>query len=233
MSLRQNVLRLLEAARAELIDAHDYHHDSQRVWFEYLLLAAEVPDAELINVITGTRSTVRDLSARSHQYLNRSLRQSTFQQFLSVFESFLFDLLQVWLTEFPGSLSRKTLDFKTVLDAGSREDVIAEVVKREIVEIAYQKPADWFAYLKTRTGVLVPSEEQIARLAEAKATRDVIIHNRGVANGVYLSKSGRLARHALGEPIELPHEYHQQSWVLLMEIVTAVAESILEKVGSE
>jgi len=45
-------------------------------------------------------------------------------------------------------------------------------------EVLYERPAEWFAYLQEKVKLGCPSAVEIERIAEAKATRDALIHNR-------------------------------------------------------
>lgn len=68
-----------------------------------------------------------------------------------------------------------------------------------------------------------PSPDEINRIAEAKASRDVLVHNCGVASKTYESKAGRLARHEEGHRIDIPEHYHRQTWELLRKVVMDIS----------
>ena len=63
-------------------------------------------------------------------------------------------------------------------------------------------------------------------------SRDLLVHNRGVANRLYLLKAGRLARFADGERIEIPGPYPRQTWDLLRKVVANLAEAAIQKVAA-
>jgi hypothetical protein len=50
----------------------------------------------------------------------------------------------------------------------------------------------------------VITANESSRLAELKATRNVRAHNAGIANEIYVRKSGQLARAKAGEPLSMP-----------------------------
>ena len=52
-------------------------------------------------------------------------------------------------------------------------------------EVLYERPSGWFAYLETKVKLGCPSGEEIERIAEAKASRDVLLHKRGIAGKTY------------------------------------------------
>ena len=79
-----------------------------------------------------------------------------FQQFVSLFENFFFDLLRFWLIAYPRSLGGKRIEFKTVLDAPDKDTITQLVVDKELNEVLYERPAAWFAYLEIRSSLAAP-----------------------------------------------------------------------------
>ncbi|MGL4550330.1 MAG: hypothetical protein ACRC33_04020 [Gemmataceae bacterium] len=145
------------------------------------------------------------------------------------FENSFFDLLRLWLVAYPQSLGAKELKFKAVLDAPDTEAVTLHVVNHELNEVAYERLADWFKYMEGRMRLGCPSAEDVERLSEAKASRDVLAHNRGVANRVYLAKAGRFARCREGERLDVPEPYHRETWELVRKVVIQVADGAAAK----
>jgi hypothetical protein len=109
-------------------------------------------------------------------------------------------------------LVKKQIEFTVVLNATDREAVILHVIDRELNELKYEKLKDWFEYLNKAVRIDCPTPDEIETLAEIKATRDVLEHNAGIANDVYTTKAGRLARYRPGQRVELPDPYHRASW---------------------
>ena len=71
--------------------------------------------------------------------------------------------------------------------------------------------------------------QQFISIFEAKASRDILVHNRGVANNVYESKAGQLARYKAEERIEIPGDYHQDIWDLICKMVTDISDAAISK----
>jgi phosphate transport system substrate-binding protein len=70
-----------------------------------------------------------------------------------------------------------------------------------------------------------PTEDEIDRISEAKASRDVLVHNRGIASKMYISKSGKLARFSEGQRIDVPEHYHRATWELIRKLVTDISNA--------
>ena len=75
-----------------------------------------------------------------------------------------------------------------------------------------------------------PTPEEIDRIAEAKASRDVLVHNRGVAGKTYESKAGKLARYKDGQRIDIPEHYHRETWELIRKVITDISNAAIAKV---
>lgn len=159
------------------------------------------------------------------------MTEATFQQFLATFESFTSDLIRLWLLAYPQSLAGRKLDFSVVLEASDKDAVAWHVVDREVNQVFYDRPAGWFAYLSDRVGIDLSFPAEIEQFAEAKATRDILVHNARIVNEIYLTKVGRLARHKLGDRVDIPDPYHRATWLLVRGLVEQVSARILGKLG--
>jgi hypothetical protein len=126
------------------------------------------------------------------------------------------------------TLSRR---FSTAwLDRAPDKDAIVQLaIGKELNEVMYERPTAWFAYLEDKVKLGCPSADEIDRIAEAKATRDVLVHNRGVVGKQYAVKAGRLARFQEGDPIDITEVYHRQTWELLRKVVANVSKAAFTK----
>jgi len=92
--------------------------------------------------------------------------------------------------------------------------------------------ARWFEYLEGIAGLGCPAQDEVERLAELKASRDVLVHNKGVANAVYVEKSMGRARVAVGDRVEISEHYHRESWRLVKHVIAEIGDSAVAKLGS-
>ncbi len=231
MTLTDDLRRLRDRSLADLNAAHDYYTDTTIAWTIVDSAIASGQRVVIHNLTTGTVTTEADLARKARGYVAGQLAEATFQQFVSIFETYLIDLIRLWLTAHPESLGGRKVDFKTVLEAADKDAITAAVVGRELNELAYEKPAGWFAYLDQRAALGCPSADQVERIAEAKATRDVLVHNRGMANRTYLVKAGPRARCAEGDRIEVSERYHRQAWELFRNVVADTSAAAVAKAG--
>lgn len=229
MPLSSDIRALRDRTSAALTAAHDYYADTVTAWQVVQKAVAGGEQFSNLNPVTGTPTTEVDLVFKSASYIAVQLKQSTIQNFIAIFEGFFFDFLRLWLTAYPQSLGHKKLDFKTVLAAPDKDTVTQQIVGKELNEVLYERPAAWFAYLEEKAKLGCPAADEIGRFAEAKATRDALVHNAGIATKTYEAKAGAFARYKAGDLIDLPDAYHRETWALLLKIVADVSDAALAK----
>lgn len=230
MTLADDIQSLESRALEALHASYDYFADSRLAW---RILQTLIEDKGLKfhsrNHATGTHIDEQRFLELAQSYVTRYLTAFTFQHFVSLFEDFLFDLLRTWLAAFPQSLSSEPLELRTVLEASGTEAVVGAVVDRKLHALAHQRPGDWFKFLKRLSGIDGPAEHDIARLAEIKASRDVLVHNNGIANAVYVRKAGPLARRNDGEKLSISSTYHRESWAVIERLIRDLSAAAIVK----
>lgn len=230
MALADNIRTLRDRVLTDLTAAHDYYSDTKIAWDIIRKIVAAGYTLTIRNMTTGTVTTQAELAAKARGYVAEQLAEATFQQFISIFENYFFDLLRLWLIAYPQNLMGKKVDFKAVLDAPDKEAITLLVVNKELNEIAYDRPTEWFAYLEDKAKLGCPTPDEIDRIAEAKASRDVLIHNRGIASKLYESKAGKRARYKDGQRIDIAESYHRDTWELLRKVITDISNAAIAKV---
>jgi len=229
MALADDIQALRDHGLADLNAAHDYYTDTKIAWDIVHRVIAAGHTFSIRNMTTGTMTTQTDLAGKARGYVAEQLAEATFQQFISIFENFFVDLLRLWLIAYPQSLSGKKVDFQTVLDAPDKDAIALMVINKEVNEILYDRPTGWFRYLEEKAKLGCPTPDEIARIAEAKASRDVLVHNRGVASKTYESKAGSRARYQDGQRIDIPEHYLRETWDLIRKVMSDISNAAIAK----
>jgi uncharacterized protein YdeI (YjbR/CyaY-like superfamily) len=102
-------------------------------------------------------------------------------------------------------------------------------VDKELNELKYEKLSDWKAYLERLVKLGCPTTDEIEQLAEIKASRDILVHNNGIANATYISKAGNRARYNDGERLEIPEQYHRASWETTNKVIRDISGAAIVK----
>jgi hypothetical protein len=213
---------LRDATVAALAAAHNHFVYTKKLWrFVDVEVRRHGRRIVLSNTVTGSRVTERDLLPIAQTSVNDYLPSATVQQFASLTESFLTDLVRLWLTAHPMHLKGQ-VDVQTVVAAPDKAAILRALTDQYVLAMSYKRPTEWFRQLNGIVTVNCPTEPEVEQFSELKATRDVLVHNRGIASETYLDKAARLARAALGQPLDLPDAYLHEGWRLCRKIVTDV-----------
>jgi hypothetical protein len=230
MDLAAEIRVLMEGALADFNAGHDYYTDSKLVWRVFQDDARKGKTITSRNLATGVKVNEQPLLSKTQFYATDFLLSFTFQHFTSLFENFLFDALRLWLLAYPKSLPEALVERQEIIAAlVDKAPIIEAFVDKELNELKYDDVAKWFVYLEKRVKLGCPTVEEIEKLSEIKATRNILVHNRGIANERYLKKAGKLARCKSGERLEISEIYHRESWELMRKIATDIAVALIEK----
>jgi len=229
VALSDDITRLRDDSIASLDASLDYFTHTKMAWRIVQRVVKEGREVTVRNLDTRTVVEGDDLSGLAQEYVTGYLTEATFQHFVSLFEDFVGDFLRLWLNHFPMSLSSNEVMFKTVLECKDKAEIIGAVVESKLHSLQYQRVADWFEYIEKLAKLDCPTPDQIKQLAEIKATRDILVHNKGIANAIYVDKSMGRARFAVGDQVDVPEHYHRESWQILKQVVMDVANAGVAK----
>ena len=95
MALSDDIQILRDRTLASLVAAHDYYEQSRVAWKIVLNEIKAGLTYSGQNAVTGTVINERVLASKAASYVSENLVRSTFQQFISTFEFFFFDLLRL------------------------------------------------------------------------------------------------------------------------------------------
>ena len=211
MPLAEQVGELRRLITEELGAAHDHYVRSKAVWRFLRTMVAEGHRFQVRSLETATTVTAEGLLALETRYINVYLAEAALQRYVSLLEDFVFGLLRLWLAAHPAGLpnkEEKQVRLAAIPEAADKEAIVLGVIDRELDNLKYGRPAAWFKYLEDRVRLGCPAADQIEQLAEVKASRDVLIHHRGIVNETYLDKARRRApgrpRGAAGGPRAVP-----------------------------
>ena len=229
MPKSDDIMALRDRALRDLADAHDYYVDTRAAWqiVRSTIQAGRV--VKVKNAATDRETTGINLAAKSRGYVARELAEATFQQFHSIFEVFILQFIRSWLASNPQSLAKKEISIETLLELPDLESAILHVSDKEADRVLRLGPADWFVSLDKLVKLGCPTLSEVNQFIEARASRDVLVHNGGVVGKVYTAKAGLLARFSLGQRIQIGETYHRATWELLRKVVADISNAAATK----
>ena len=94
------------------------------------------------------------------------------------------------------------VDLAVILEAEDLDDLRDEIVSNQIHSAFYASPTKYFKYIESTLSISLPVSSKAA-YSEVKPTRDIYVHNGGIANRLYIQKAGALARAEDGDLLPL------------------------------
>lgn len=167
------------------------------------------------------RITFREAPIALHDALRRLsksslhsalLHRSSLVTLVSSAEWFLSQLLHVFLEEHPeaAGLHKKTLTFAELKQFGSVEDARRHVLDETVEEVLRSSIGDWLTFLREKVHLKLGYLEGVQdALVETYQRRNVIVHNGGIVNSIYLSRTPEALRWKGPPeiPVEVSREY--------------------------
>ena len=119
----------------------------------------------------------------------------------------------------------KEAPIEVLWKASSLEEALSSVIDGHVSRLMFAQPRVQFEYLAAIASIDI-QEATFAKYYELKATRDLLVHNTGIANETYLAKSGQYARAAMGDRLEIDREYFDNSLALVKRISGIVKRDV-------
>ena len=94
-----------------------------------------------------------------------------------------------------------------------------------MISLFYARPSAQFEYLEKVTSVVLDDELK-DKWIENKATRDLIVHNSGLINKLYIKKSGNSARGKEGDRIVVDKQYLEASMANMKSLIGKICSQI-------
>jgi hypothetical protein len=233
MALAEEIRDLADRVLRDLRASRDFYEHTKAAWRVTQEFAHEGHPHNIQDTETGAMLSATDLDVFGERYVRTRLAEAVFKDLASLLEDWVFGLLELWLLAYPKGIpnkERKPVPLADLLEAADLDAVLRDVVRREVLGIAYKRPAEWFEYLHDRVDLGCPTADQIQDLTEIKASRDVLVHNRSIVNKAYIEKAGDRARFTLGDRLDVPEPYLLASLRLVQGVIQDMATSAISKI---
>lgn len=167
------------------------------------------------------------------EVLNASLQDVIYQQAfvsgVSIIEDCITTSLREALKATPQKLALsvdgekidKNIPLSLILESGSLESLLDGLISSRVLNVMYDRPLNYFKHLKAITGFEISNSMQTAFI-EIKASRDVLVHNQGFVNSLYLEKTGSSARGKLKQKLIFDDKYFAMSMGVMKQIALEI-----------
>ena len=151
-------------------------------------------------------------------------------QLVTIVETLFGNILRETLLEYPSKISgKRKLDAESVLEATSIDEIKITLINSILNELAYKSPKDYAVEFSNYVSINLLEFPVFHRYIELKATRDIHIHNAGIANEIYLNKADTMARVKNGFYLLVDVQYFLQSYEYCLQL-TELLEKELDKI---
>ena len=170
--------------------------------------------------IESTRSYRKEQLLAKYQYLAfHQLSVNALVQLVTLVETMLGDVVRGVVARYPQKLGgKRNISIQAVLESTTLEEVHLRATDTLLNELAYKSPAEFAEAVQPLLSVNLLECPAFHRYVEIKATRDIFIHARGVANEVYIRKSGSHARVKAGMALPADVQYFLESYEYCLQI---------------
>ncbi len=181
--------------------------------------------------VTISRRTDADVGQVFIAQYERGVFETNIISIVSRTEAFVQECLLIAISANPEKLSildKSGIPLDLFLTHEDRSALLERLVALRCQELMFAKPADYMRKVSEVLSVEIP-EDRIEAYIELKATRDVLIHNQGLINRIYLDKAGQSARGGLGEELEIDADYFGEAIMSSKGLSGAIQAATEEK----
>jgi hypothetical protein len=140
-------------------------------------------------------------------------------QLVTIIEAMFGDVVRSIVLKFPQKLgAKRSITMQAVFDSKSIEEVHIRASDTLLNELAYKSPQEFSEALNSLLSINLLECPAFHKYMELKATRDIYIHNRGVANEIYLRKAGNHARVTAQQPLPVNIQYFLESYEQCLQL---------------
>jgi hypothetical protein len=188
-----------------------------------------------INRTKFARRTDKELKVVYERFIASELFENLIVTAVSQFESMLFEVLGLVIRSYPQKLTlnvqgiqvERNVPVELLLQLDNLENVLVEVIRRRINAVSYASPKAYLEYLNAVAGIKT-SDPAFLDYVEIKATRDIIVHNGGIINEIYIQKAGEKSRGILNDRLTIDSEYFDHC-VATLKRISGIIQRDVEK----
>lgn len=180
--------------------------------------------------IDKSLENVQKIGHQKHQLLKSSLIS-----LLSTVEWFFSQVLHYYYDKYPDSagIKKKTLSLENLKTFGEVKDAEKFLIDQKIEEIFRGGFESWLSVLKDEISIKSDlAYRQKDELVEIYQRRNLLVHNGGVVNSIYLTKVPEKLRDGvkIGDELEITKEYLENSICKIHLVFSLIASEIWKKI---
>jgi hypothetical protein len=148
-------------------------------------------------------------------------------QLVTLVEAMLSDVLRSVVVRYPHKIGgKRAIPVQSILLSTSMEEVHLRATDALLNELSYKSPGEFAEAMEQFLSINLLECSAFHCYVEIKASRDVFIHNRGIANDVYARKSGSHARVRSGMQLPANTQYFMESYEYCLQVADWLEEQL-------
>lgn len=146
-------------------------------------------------------------------------------QLVTIAEPLFSDCLRTLLSEYPKKLgSKRRIPLAVLFGAGSLDEAYGAAISAYLNELSYITPRDYAESVEHVFSFNLLAISNFHKYVELKATRDIYVHNQGIANETYVNKAGSHARVQSGHVLPIDLNYFWESHETCLGLTEAMMQ---------
>lgn len=181
--------------------------------------------------INSTRTYQKKELLAQYRYLAlHQLAVNGIIRLVTIIEAVLGDIVRALVLKYPQKLgTKRTVQMQIVLEASTIEDVHLRATDAFLHDLSYKTPVELAEELKTILSFNLLECPAYHKYLEVKATRDIYIHNQGVANDTYVRKAGTHVRVRPGMELPVHIRYFLESYEACLQLIEWTEKQLHER----
>jgi len=178
--------------------------------------------------VTGSNTYKKDELLSRYQFLAfHQLAVNGLVQLVTIMEALFGDVVRAVIAKYPHKLGMKrSMPIQTILESSSLEEVHLRAADTLLNELSYKSPMEFAGALQDLISVNLLECPAFHKYLEIKASRDIFIHNRGIANDIYVRKAATHQRVKAGMNLPADIQYFLESYESCLQVTEWLEEKL-------
>lgn len=179
----------------------------------------------------GKRTYKKDELIERYAFLaHTQIPTNGIYQLVIIVEAMLADLIRKIVLKYLEKLGfKRQITLKDVLESNSLQELHLVATDSLLNDLGYKSPKDFAEAAEEILSINFLECAAYHKYVEMKATRDVLIHNQGIANNTYIKKTESHARVRVGEAVPIDQIYFLEVYEACLTFIEWLEERLHEK----
>lgn len=179
--------------------------------------------------IVESRRRDSDIAQIYQSQFDRGIFETNIVAMVSRVEAFIQECLVIVICHHPKKLSiiadKSGIPLDLFLEHESRDDLLERYVALRCEGLMFGKPAEYLDKVERILSIQIDDDLKKDYI-EIKASRDIIVHNLGEINRLYVDKAGEKARGAVGDELVVNRTYFRHVLVTAKTLSGAIQREV-------